>query len=158
MRSTGFYRNKATSIRETARRIVEQFGGRVPDTLDDLVSLRGVARKTANLVLGTAMGIPSGIVVDTHVGRVARRLGLTDHDDPEKVERDLCAAIPRSEWVDGGHRLLLHGRYVCLAKAPQGVGCPLAELCPPREAEPSGTVAARSAAVAAGFAERISSG
>jgi endonuclease-3 len=158
VRSTGFYRNKATAIRETAKAIVERFGGRVPATLDELVTLRGVARKTANLVLGTAMGIASGIVVDTHVGRVARRLGLTDHEDPAKVEKALCDVIPRDQWVDGGHRLLLHGRYVCLAKAPQCAACPLAELCPSRDAAPDGSVAERVSAEAAGFAARFSSG
>ncbi|MBM4360534.1 MAG: endonuclease III [Deltaproteobacteria bacterium] len=139
VKPTGFFRNKAKAIRSTAEAIVSRFGGQVPRTLDELTTLPGVARKTANVVLGTAFGIASGIAVDTHVGRVARRLGLTEATDPEKVEAALCAAIPRESWVADGHRLLLHGRYVCLAKAPRCDACPLHEHCPAREGTPQGS-------------------
>lgn len=136
VQSTGFFRNKAKAIRGTAAAVVDRFRGEVPRTLDELVTLPGVARKTANVVLGTAFGVAAGIAVDTHVGRVARRLGLTASDDPEEVERDLCAIVPRASWTADGHRLLLHGRYVCVARAPRCALCPLAEECPSREAEP----------------------
>jgi len=134
VRPTGFFRNKAKAIQGAARSIVAEFGGEVPRTLDELTRLPGVARKTANVVLGTAFGLASGIAVDTHVGRVARRLGLTDATDPEKVERALCEALPREDWTADGHRLLLHGRYVCLARGPRCDVCPLHEPCPSREA------------------------
>jgi endonuclease-3 len=134
---TGFYRNKAKAIRGAATAIVERFGGEVPRTLDELVTLPGVARKTANVVLGTAFGIPGGIAVDTHAGRVARRLDLTSHDDPEKVEADLCALFPVDDWTATGHRLVLHGRYVCLARKPRCTACPLYELCPSRSSDPA---------------------
>ena len=119
--------------------LVERHGGRVPEDLEALLELPGVARKTANLVLGTAFGIASGIVVDTHAGRVARRLGLTEEEDPVKVERDLCAAFPKASWVALGTRLVLHGRYVCLARKPRCRECPLSELCPSAEGEPGDT-------------------
>ncbi len=143
VKSTGFFRQKAKNIQAASQRLVDDFGGQVPQNLDDLVSLPGVARKTANLVLGTAFGIPSGILVDTHAGRVARRLALTHHEDPVKVERDLCAAFPRRAWPESGHRLVLHGRYLCLARKPDCGRCPLNELCPSREADPSGSRVAR---------------
>jgi endonuclease-3 len=143
VKPTGFFRNKAKAIRGTAEAIVARFGGEVPRTLDELTTLPGVARKTANVVLGTAFGLASGIAVDTHVGRVARRLGLTEATDPEKVEATLCAAIPPESWVADGHRLLLHGRYVCLAKSPRCDACPLNEHCPSREAAPEGPWSAR---------------
>jgi endonuclease-3 len=135
VKPTGFFRNKAKAIRGAAALIVERFGGEVPRTVEELTSLPGVARKTANVVLGTAYRIPSGITVDTHAGRVARRLELTEHDDPEKVEADLTALFPKDAWIDTGHRLVLHGRYVCLARKPRCGECPLAELCPSREGE-----------------------
>jgi len=113
--------------------------------MEALCALPGVARKTANVVLGTACGIAAGIVVDTHVMRVARRLGLSTQGKPERIEDDLCRALPRTQWTDGGHRLLLHGRYLCLAKAPQCDRCPLAELCPERECPPVGTWQERAA-------------
>jgi len=132
VKSTGFFRNKARAVREASRAIAERFGGEVPRDMEELMSLRGVARKTANLVLGTAFGIPTGIIVDTHAARVAQRLGLTKEEDPVKIERDLCAVFPREEWVDTGHRLVLHGRYVCTARAPRCGGCALREVCPSR--------------------------
>jgi endonuclease-3 len=137
--STGFFRNKAKSIQGASRLLVERHGGEVPRDFDALLELPGVARKTANLVMGTAFGEPSGIVVDTHAGRVARRLGWTTAEDPVEVERDLCAAFPRASWVALGHRLVLHGRYVCLARRPRCRDCPLAEPCPSAEAEPNGS-------------------
>jgi endonuclease-3 len=134
--ATGFYRNKAKAIRGAAAALVDRFGGEVPRTIADLVTLPGVARKTANVVLGTAFRIASGIAVDTHAGRVARRLELTEHDDPEAVEADLCALFPRADWTDTGHRLVLHGRYVCVARKPRCAQCPLFELCPSRAGDP----------------------
>ncbi len=132
---TGFFRNKAKSIQGAAEAVMRDHGGEVPRELDALVALPGVARKTANVVLGTAFGIPSGMVVDTHIGRVARVLGFSVQEDPAKVEQDLCGLFPREEWIDTGHRLLLHGRYVCLARAPRCGECPLWELCPSRQSE-----------------------
>jgi endonuclease-3 len=128
--STGFFRNKAKSIQGACRLIVDDYGGEVPSNMEDLVRLPGVARKTANVVLGTGYGIASGVVVDTHVGRIARRLGLTDHEDPEKVERDLMTAVPRRQWIDFAHRMVLHGRAVCTARAPRCGVCPLEDICP----------------------------
>jgi len=133
VKSTGFFRNKARAIREASQGIVERFGGQVPRSLEELTTLRGVARKTANLVLGAALGIPSGIVVDTHVARVAGRLGLTRATDPEEIERDLVALFPPEEWIATGLRLVLHGRYTCLARKPLCAGCALKEVCPGRE-------------------------
>ncbi len=130
IQSTGFFRNKAKNIRACCRALVEQYGGEVPRTLDELVALPGVGRKTANVVLGTAYGIPSGIVVDTHVARICRRLGLTDHSDPVKIERDLMELIPKSEWIDFSHRLIHHGRRVCKARRPLCDECVLADVCP----------------------------
>jgi endonuclease-3 len=153
VKSTGFFRNKARAIREASQAIAERFGGEVPHDMEAAMTLRGVARKTANLVLGTAYGLPTGIIVDTHAARVAERLGLTRETDPEKIERDLCALFPRDEWVATGHRLVLHGRYVCTAKAPRCAECPLNELCPSREGEAKGSVTAR----AQGEARRVAS-
>jgi endonuclease III len=146
VKPTGFFRNKAKAIRGAAQALVDRHAGAVPRTMTELVELPGVARKTANVVLGTAHGIASGVVVDTHVGRVARRLALTRDEDPVKVEEALMAALPKREWVDGGHRLLLHGRYVCLARAPRCELCPLNELCPSRDAPPVGKWTDRAAA------------
>jgi endonuclease-3 len=143
IKSTGFFRNKTKSIQGASRMLVERHGGRVPEDLEALLELPGVARKTANLVLGTAFGVASGIVVDTHAGRVARRLGVTEEEDPVKVERDLCAAFPEASWVALGTRLVLHGRYVCLARKPRCPECPLCELCPSAEGEPEGPWSAR---------------
>jgi endonuclease-3 len=143
VRTTGFFRNKAKNIVGASRMVAEQHGGEVPRSLEALIELPGVARKTANVVIGTAYGIATGFIVDTHAGRVARRLGLTDSEDAAKVESDLCDAFPKSDWVAMGHRFVLHGRYVCTARKPACSSCPLAELCPAKEAEPEGTLAAR---------------
>jgi endonuclease-3 len=129
IQSTGFYRNKARSIIGCCKGLVEQHGGRVPDTMEELVPLPGVGRKTANVVLGTAFGQP-GITVDTHVRRLSGRLGLTEEEDPEKIERDLMRLIPRKDWTMFSHRLIFHGRQVCHARKPDCEGCGLARLCP----------------------------
>ena len=129
IKSTGFYKNKAKNIRSCCAAILERFGGEVPKTLEDLVSLPGVGRKTANVVLGDAFGTP-GITVDTHVGRLSRRLGFTRHNDPVKVEFALMELIPQPEWTAFSHRLILHGRSVCFARKPRCELCPLASLCP----------------------------
>jgi endonuclease III len=131
IRSTGFFRNKAKSLQGMARALVEDFGGEVPRTMEEMLTLPGVARKTANVVLGTAYGIASGVVVDTHVQRLSRRLGLTKHTDPKKIELDLMAVVPEAEWVDFAHRLIWHGRRMCSARKPQCDLCPLP--CPARE-------------------------
>ncbi|HLG20561.1 MAG TPA: endonuclease III [Bdellovibrionota bacterium] len=133
IRSTGFFRSKAKSIQGTSEKIADDYGGRVPDTMDELVRLPGVGRKTANVVLGTAFGKNDGVVVDTHVGRIARRLGLTKHNDPEKVEQDLMRFVPREEWTMFSHRLIWHGRRLCKAIRPKCPECKLASLCPSAE-------------------------
>ena len=132
IRSTGFFNAKAKSIRGAARAIVEVHGGQVPRTMAALRALPGVGRKTANVVLGNAFDAPDGVVVDTHVGRLARRLGWSSHDDPEKVERDLNARIPHARWVWISHALIQHGRRVCGARTPRCAACPLEDLCPKR--------------------------
>ena len=139
VRPTGFYRNKAKALRDMSRRLVDAYGGEVPRTLEELVTLPGVARKTANVVLGSAFGIAAGFVVDTHVLRVARRLALSCEKTPEKVEADLRAVFPREAWIDMGHRLVLHGRYVCIARGPRCDMCPINEVCPSKEREPEGS-------------------
>lgn len=128
--STGFYRNKAKNIRAACKLIAEKHGGEVPRSLDVLIELPGVARKTANVVLGTAYGITSGVVVDTHIGRLSKRLDMTREEDPEKVEKDLMALWPEDRWIMSGHRLIWHGRRVCFARKPNCGGCDLATLCP----------------------------
>lgn len=132
---TGFFRNKAKSIQGTSLAIQTQHGGQVPADMEALLKLPGVARKTANVVLGVAFRIPAGIVVDTHVMRTSQRLGLTTAATAEKVEQDLCALFPKDQWIDVGHRILLLGRYVCLAKGPKCEDCPLFELCPSRQGQ-----------------------
>ncbi|HME00652.1 MAG TPA: endonuclease III [Terriglobia bacterium] len=128
--STGFFRNKAKSIVGAARKIVSDFGGRVPRTMDELLTLPGVARKTANVVLGTAYGIPSGITVDTHVFRIAtRRLKLSQGKTPEQVEQDLMRLVPQSRWILFGHQVILFGRQICEARKPLCAQCPLDSLC-----------------------------
>ncbi len=134
VKPTGFFRVKAKNIRGAARAIAERHGGEVPRTMDELLKLPGVARKTANVVLGTAYGIASGITVDTHARRVAQRLGLTKSDDPVVIEQDLMALAPRDTWPDLGHRLVLHGRYTCLARNPKCPQCRILSLCPAPEA------------------------
>ncbi len=133
IRSTGFYRNKAKHIQEAAQRIAFDYGGETPASMEELVSLPGVARKTANVVLGVAYGIADGIVVDTHVDRLAHRLGLTTQNDPNKIERDLMAITPRAEWIDLAHLLIFHGRRVCAARKPNCANCVLNDLCPSAE-------------------------
>lgn len=128
--STGFYKNKALSLKEASKAIMADFGGDVPRTMEELLTLRGVARKTANVVLGSAYGIAAGVVVDTHVKRVAFRLGLTRHTEPEKIERDLMKALPKEDWIWFAHALVLHGRAVCDARKPLCGECPAAALCP----------------------------
>lgn len=127
---TGFYRNKAKSIRGACRLLVDEYGGELPRSMDELLKLPGVARKTGNVVLGVAFGIASGIVVDTHVGRVTRRLGLTENEDPQKVERDLTEIIPKKDWIAFSHLLITHGRRVCAARKPNCAECFLLDLCP----------------------------
>ncbi len=129
IKSCGFYRAKAANIAQASRAIVERFGGEVPATLEELVRLPGVGRKTANVVLGNAFGIASGFVVDTHVLRLSRKIGLSDEETPEKVERDLNELVPQSDWVDGSHRLIYLGREYCIARRPQCDACPLGALC-----------------------------
>ena len=130
IKSTGFFRNKAKSLLGMANAVVERHGGEVPKTMDELHELPGVGRKTANVVLGNAFGIDEGIVVDTHVRRVSQRLGLTKQEDPEKIEQDLMALVPRDEWTDFSHLLIFHGRRVCHARKPKHDECSLCELCP----------------------------
>lgn len=130
IRSTGFYRNKAKSIQLTAQRLVSEYNGEVPANMDDLLTLAGVARKTANVVLGVAYGIADGVVVDTHVKRLSSRLGLTSQSTPEKIELDLQALTPRAEWINLSHLLIFHGRQVCDARKPLCVRCTLNYLCP----------------------------
>jgi endonuclease III len=130
VKSTGFFRNKAKNIKACSTELVDKHGGKVPKDLDALVALAGVGRKTANVVLGTAYGIPTGVVVDTHVGRLSLRLGLTTHSDAVKVEQDLMQLIPQDEWIGFSHRLILHGRQVCQARKPDCPHCSLNKLCP----------------------------
>jgi endonuclease-3 len=130
IQSTGFFRNKAKNIQSCCRKLVDEHGGEVPQSLDALVALPGVGRKTANVVLGTAFGIASGVVVDTHVGRITQRLGLTAEKDPVKIERDLMAELPKREWIDFSHELIHHGRQICIARRPKCNECPLEGLCP----------------------------
>jgi endonuclease-3 len=126
----GFFRNKATSLRGMAAALVERHGGEVPQSLEELVQLPGVGRKTASVVLGSWFGIPSGVVVDTHVRRLSNLLGLTQSQNPEIIERDLMKLVPQSEWIDFSHRLILHGRATCNARRPRCTDCVLLSLCP----------------------------
>ena len=130
VKPTGFFNQKATSIREACRRIVEVYGGKVPDAMEDLISLRGVARKTANIVLGNAFGTVEGMAVDTHVKRLANRLGFTEQSDPDKIEQDLMRSIPRDRWFDFTYVLIDHGRAICVARKPRCEDCPVNHLCP----------------------------
>ena len=129
IRSTGFYHNKAKSISGAAKKLIEEFGGQVPKTLDELLRLPGVARKTGNVVLGVAYGLSEGIVVDTHVLRLCRRLELTEATEPKRVEQDLTKIIPRERWISFSHELIHHGRLVCIARKPRCVDCSLEKLC-----------------------------
>lgn len=130
IRPTGFFRNKAKSLRLASRQMVENFAGKVPDTMEGLLTLRGVARKTANVVLGTAFGRNDGVVVDTHVGRLSRRLGFSRHQDPLKIEQDLMRRFPQEEWTMLAHVLIWHGRRTCFARKPDCAGCAVREKCP----------------------------
>ncbi|HZD81068.1 MAG TPA: endonuclease III [Actinomycetota bacterium] len=130
IKPTGFFNQKTRSIRGACRRIVDAYEGEVPDTMDDLVSLPGVARKTANIVLGNAFGRVEGIAVDTHVRRVAQRLGFTEQQDPDKIEQDLMRLIPRPRWFDFTYVLIDHGRATCQARRPRCEDCPVNQLCP----------------------------
>lgn len=130
--STGFFRNKAKNIKAASRRIMDVYGGKVPETMEDLLTLGGVARKTANVVMGNAFGIASGIVVDTHVSRLSQRLGLTVQTTPEKIEKDLTVLVPKKDWVMFSHWLIFHGRQVCKARKPQCNECCISDQCPSR--------------------------
>jgi endonuclease-3 len=130
IQSTGFFRNKAKSIQASCRTLLERYGGEVPRDIEALVELPGVGRKTANVVLGTAYHLATGVVVDTHVARISRRLGLTHEKNPEKIERDLIGQFAASEWIALSHRMIHHGRRYCTARKPKCEGCPLLELCP----------------------------
>jgi endonuclease-3 len=130
IRPTGFYRNKAKHIQEACRKILTDFGGQVPRTMPELLTLPGVARKTANVVLAHAFGINAGVTVDTHVKRLSRRLGLTEHEDPVRIERDLMQLLPQVDWENWSLRLIEHGRVICTARQPLCQQCFLADLCP----------------------------
>ncbi len=129
IQSTGFFRNKAKNIQTCCQMLVDKHGGQVPRTMEELVPLPGIGRKTANVVLGNAFGVP-GIPVDTHVGRLSLRMGLTDHVDPVKVERDLMELIPKADWTMFGHRMIFHGRQVCQSRTPKCGECSLKKICP----------------------------
>lgn len=136
VKSLGFFRNKAENIRGMAQKLVTDFNGELPRSLDEMISLPGVGRKTANVVLGTWYGLPTGVVVDTHVKRICRLLGLTESANPEIIERELIALLPRDEWINFSHRLIHHGRRICIARRPKCVECPLIQLCPRVGLEP----------------------
>lgn len=132
IKSTGFYRNKAKNIRAMAKDLVEKYGGKVPNSMAELTGLAGVGRKTANVVLGNAFGINEGIVVDTHVMRLTKRLKLSSHSEPEKIEQDLMKLVPQSQWTNFSHWLIWHGRRRCYARNPDCAGCEIGALCPSR--------------------------
>ena len=125
----GFFRAKATNIRGMATKLIEDFGGELPQTVEEMTSLPGVGRKTANVVLGTWYGLATGVVVDTHVKRISRLLGLTESANPEIIERELVAILPKKEWVNYSHRMIHHGRQICIARRPQCLECPLLKCC-----------------------------
>jgi endonuclease-3 len=130
IKSTGFFRNKAKNIQQCCRQLVESFDGQVPRDLETLVKLPGIGRKTANVILGAAFGTASGVVVDTHVARLSRRLGMTPHKDPVKIERDLMSQLPKKHWIEFSHQMILHGRGTCTARKPRCDECVLADVCP----------------------------
>jgi len=136
IRSTGFFNNKAKSLIGAARKILNDFGGEVPRNIDDLLTVPGAARKTANVVLGTAFGIASGVVVDTHVQRIAQRLDLSKESDPKKIEQDLMKTIPKDKWILFSHQIILHGRALCLARKPRCAECALDPLCYAKDKTP----------------------
>jgi len=146
IRTTGFYHNKTKSIRGASQRIVETYGGEVPSRMDDLLTLPGVARKTANVVLGVGYGIADGVVVDTHVYRVSHRLGLTRSKTVVLVEQDLMKVVPRAEWIHFAHLLIFHGRRICIARSPRCGVCPLQDICPSAPIFLSGKIPPREAA------------
>ncbi len=129
IRSTGFFRNKSKSVVGAARKLISDFGGQVPRTMDELLQIPGVARKTANVVLGSWFSIADGVVVDTHVQRISRRLELTSNEDPQKIEQDLMRVIPRDKWIVFAHQIIHHGRAICIARSPKCADCPLENLC-----------------------------
>jgi endonuclease-3 len=129
IRPTGFFRNKTKSIMGASKKIVEEFSGEVPRTIDEILTLPGVARKTANVVLGTAFGIPSGVVVDTHVQRISGRLDLTKNEHPKQIEQDLMKIIPQGDWIRFSHQIIWHGRRVCVARKPRCIDCNLERVC-----------------------------
>ncbi len=129
IRRTGFFNNKAKSIVGAAKKIVSEFGGQVPKSIEEMLTIPGAARKTANVVLGTAYGIASGVVVDTHVQRIAQRLDLTKHTEPGKIEQDLMRLIPKDRWILFSHQVILHGRALCIARKPRCAECDLNPLC-----------------------------
>ena len=130
IRSTGFFRQKAKYIQESSQAILHEYGGEVPGTMEELLTLNGVARKTANVVLGEIFHVAEGITVDTHVKRLAKRLALTQHTDPARVEKDLMAIVPQENWIEISHLLIFHGRRICYARKPDCANCPLNDLCP----------------------------
>ena len=130
IRTTGFFRQKAKSLKGSAAVLIDRFAGEIPRTIAELTALPGVARKTANVVLGTAFGIAEGVVVDTHIQRLSMRLGLTRSTDPKDIEKDLMQVLPRDHWIRAGHQLIWHGRRVCFARKPNCAGCTLAPFCP----------------------------
>jgi endonuclease-3 len=136
IRSTGFFNNKSKSVIGAARKILTDFGGQVPRNIDDLLTVPGAARKTANVVLGTAFGIAVGVVVDTHVTRIARRLDLTKETDPKKIEQDLMKIIPKDKWILFSHQIILHGRALCVARKPKCAECALDPLCYAKDKTP----------------------
>jgi endonuclease-3 len=136
IRSTGFFNNKSKSLIGAARKILSDFAGEVPRNIDDLLKVPGAARKTANVVLGTAFGIASGVVVDTHVQRISRRLDLTKHSDPKKIEQDLMKTIPKEKWILFSHQIILHGRALCIARNPKCAECALDPLCYAKDKTP----------------------
>ncbi len=129
IRSTGFFRNKSKSIIGAAKTLVQEYAGQVPRTMDELLKLQGVARKTANVVLGTAFGVPAGVVVDTHVSRIAGRLKLTKENAPEKIEQDLMKVVPQARWISFAHQIIWFGRKICQARKPMCSECPIEPLC-----------------------------
>ena len=131
--STGFFRNKAKNIKAASQRLLEVYGGAIPQSMEEILTLGGVARKTANVVLGNAFGIASGVVVDTHVGRLSQRLGLTTNENAEKIEKDLMELVPKKHWIMFPHWMIFHGRQVCIARRPKCDICVLADICPSKE-------------------------
>lgn len=129
IRPLGFFRAKSTSLRGMARKLVDEFKGEIPRTVAEMITMPGVGRKTANVVLGTAYGLPTGVVVDTHVRRITNLLGLTESTNPERIEQELMALLPKSEWIDFSHRIIHHGRRICIARRPKCPECPLLNLC-----------------------------